>query len=174
LQDEVKAGRFREDLYFRLNVLTIDLPPLRQRREDMPLLARTLLDRIAARLGLRPPALGQDALAALAAWDFPGNVRELGNVLERILVLRDPHQPGPVDRDDVQSALGRDLRPSTAPAPAVDEPLAEAVARLEKTSIESALRRARGVKSHAARLLGISRPTLDKKIADLNIDIWAE
>ena len=174
LQDEVKAGRFREDLYFRLNVLAIDLPPLRQRREDTPLLARTLVDRIAARLGLRPPALGQDALVALAAWDFPGNVRELGNVLERILVLRDPHEPGPVDRDDVQSALGRDLRPSTAPAPAVDEPLADAVARLEKTSIESALRRARGVKSQAARLLGISRPTLDKKIADLNIDIWAE
>ena len=176
LPDEVKADRFRKDLYFRINVLTISLPALRQRREDMPLLARALMERTAARLGLRPPVLGDAALAALAAWDFPGNVRELGNVLERILVLRDPHEPGPVDRDDVQAALGRDLRMAETPAPASvsDEPLAVAVARLEKASIESALRRARGVKSHAARLLDISRPTLDKKIAELNIDIWAE
>jgi DNA-binding NtrC family response regulator len=175
LPEEVKAGRLREDLYFRLDVLSIPLPPLRQRREDIPLLACALLERTAARLGLRAPEFSPAALAALGAWDFPGNVRELGNVLERVLVLRDAHDPGPVDADDVQAALGRDLRAPTVAGVEVnlDGTLGEAVARLEKASIEAALRRARGVKSHAAKLLGISRPTLDKKIAELNIDIWA-
>lgn len=175
LPDEVKSGRLREDLYFRLDVLSIPLPPLRQRRDDIPLLARALLERTAARLGLRVPELSPAALAALGAWDFPGNVRELGNVLERVLVLRDAHDPGPVDADDVQAALGRELRAPTIAGVEVnlDGTLGEAVARLEKASIEAALRRARGVKSHAAKLLGISRPTLDKKIAELNIDIWA-
>jgi transcriptional regulator with PAS, ATPase and Fis domain len=173
LRDEVKAGRFREDLYFRLDVLGIALPPLRERRDDIPLLAGVLVARIAARLGLRAPELGADGLAALAAWDFPGNVRELGNVLERILVLRDPHQLGPVDRDDVAAALGREMRGGEPAVPVAGEgTLAEAVARLERASIASALRRARGVKSHAARLLGISRPTLDKKIGEMAIDVW--
>ena len=82
--------------------------------------------------------------------------------------------PGPIDRDDVRAALGYTLRPAPSwDAGRPDENLANAVARIEKTNIEAALRRARGVKSHAARLLGISRPTLDKKIADLGIDIWA-
>ena len=179
LADDVKAGLFREDLYFRINVLSITLPPLRDRRDDIPLLARVLLDRIAARLGLRSTGLTSDAEAALAGWEYPGNVRELSNVLERILVLRDPRDPGSIDRDDVLAGLGHALRPVSSPvvAPsrdAHDGKLADAVARLEKSKVESALRRARGVKSHAARILGISRPTLDKKIVDFAIDLWAD
>jgi Transcriptional regulator containing PAS, AAA-type ATPase, and DNA-binding domains len=174
LTEKIQAGLFREDLFFRLNVLSINLPSLRERQDDIPLLARTLLERIASRLGLRNPQLSPAAEAALAEWDYPGNVRELGNILERILVMRDPHEPGPIDRDDVRAALGHGLRPAAGrDAGRPDENLADAVARTEKTNIEAALRRARGVKSHAARLLGISRPTLDKKIADLGIDIWA-
>jgi transcriptional regulator with PAS, ATPase and Fis domain len=175
LTERVRAGLFREDLFFRLNVLPITLPALRERLDDIPLLARVLLERIARRLGLRDPQLSPAAEIALAEWDYPGNVRELGNILERILVMRDPHDPGPVDRDDVRAALGHGLRPDASrDAGKADENLADAVARTEKTNIEAALRRARGVKSHAARLLGISRPTLDKKIADLSIDIWAD
>jgi len=174
LDKKVQAGLFREDFFFRLNVLSISLPALRERPDDIPLLARTLLERIASRLGLRNPQLSSAAEAALGEWDYPGNVRELGNILERILVMRDAHDPDPIDRDDVRAALGHGLRPAPSwDAGRPDESLADAVARIEKTNIEAALRRARGVKSHAARLLGISRPTLDKKIADLDIDIWA-
>jgi Nif-specific regulatory protein len=179
LADDVKERLFREDLYFRINVLSITLPPLRDRRDDVPLLARVLLDRIAGRLSLRSPGLTPEAEAALATWEYPGNVRELANVLERILVLRDPRDPGSIDRDDVMAGLGRALRAPVVSLGAASQDhhagrLADAVARLEKGKVEAALRRARGVKSHAARILGISRPTLDKKIADLAIDIWAK
>ena len=167
LADDVKERLFREDLYFRLNVLAITLPSLRDRRDDIPLLARVLLERVAARLGLRSPGLAPEAEAALAEWEYPGNVRELGNVLERVLVLRDSRDPGPIDRDDVMAALGCAMRASVAPPSAGEDRLADAVARVDKSNIEAALRRARGVKSHAARVLGISRPTLDKKIEDL-------
>ena len=179
LADDVKERLFREDLYFRINVLAITLPPLRERRDDVPLLARVLLDRVAGRLGLRSPGLTPDAEAALAEWEYPGNVRELANVLERILVLRDPRDPGSIDRDDVMAGLGHAMRPLAVPVTTSSQDahegrLADAVARLEKAKVEAALRRARGVKSHAARILGISRPTLDKKIADFAIDIWAK
>jgi DNA-binding NtrC family response regulator len=179
LAEDVKERLFREDLYFRINVLAITLPPLRDRRDDIPPLARVLLDRIAGRLGLRSPGLTPDAEAALATWEYPGNVRELSNVLERILVLRDPRDPGSIDRDDVMAGLGSAMRPPASPVVASSPDahegrLADAVARLEKAKVEAALRRARGVKSHAARILGISRPTLDKKIADFAIDIWAK
>jgi DNA-binding NtrC family response regulator len=151
------------------------LPPLRERRDDIPLLARVLLDRTAARLGLRSPGLGADAESALSSWEYPGNVRELANVLERILVLRDPRDPSPIDRDDVMAAIGFALRPlSSRNVFSSDDRLSDAVARVERQNIEAALRRARGVKSHAARILGISRPTLDKKIADLSIDLWSK
>ncbi len=179
LADDVKEGLFRADLFSRINVLAITLPPLRDRRDDIALLARVLLDRIAGRLGLRSPGLTADAETALAAWEYPGNVPELANVLERILVLRDSRDPGSIDRDDVLAGLGRPMRPPAGPAvfpgqDAHEGRLADAVARLEKGKVEAALRRARGVKSHAARILGVSRPALDKKIADLNIDIWAK
>jgi transcriptional regulator with GAF, ATPase, and Fis domain len=175
LREQVQVGRFREDLFFRLNVLSIRVPCLRERQEDLPLLARALLGRIAGRLGRRVPELARSAEEALGAWDYPGNVRELANVLERILVLRDPLDLAPVDGDDVRAALAHGLQPDLGnPLARPEVNLADAVARTEKASIEAALRRARGVKSHAARLLGISRPTLDKRIADLGIDIWAK
>ena len=176
LAADVKERVFRDDLYFRLNVLPITLPALRERRDDVPLLARVLLERVARRLGLRSPGLQPEAEVALAGWDYPGNVRELGNVLERVLVLRDPRDPSPIDRDEVMAALCSAIRPAGAVLAAAalgEDRLADAVARVEKANIEAALRRARGVKSHAARMLGISRPTLDKKLADFKIDIWA-
>ncbi len=173
LGEQVRAGRFREDLFFRLSVLSIRVPSLRERPEDIPLLARALIGRLASRLGRRVPELAPSAEQAFGTWDYPGNVRELANVLERILVLRDPFDLAPVDGDDVRAALAHGLRPELGSV-STDANLADAVARTERASIETALRRARGVKSHAARLLGISRPTLDKRIADLGIDIWAK
>jgi sigma-54-specific transcriptional regulator len=179
LVDDVKEGLFREDLFLRISALSITLPPLRDRREDIPLLARVLLARIAELLGLRSPGLLPDAEAALAKWEYPGNVRELASILERILVLRDPRDPSPVDRDDVMAALGRPMRLADRHAAGASEDrhedrLADAVVRMEKAKVEAALRRARGVKSHAARILGISRPAIEKKIADLGVDLWTK
>jgi DNA-binding NtrC family response regulator/pSer/pThr/pTyr-binding forkhead associated (FHA) protein len=174
LAADVKERIFRDDLHSRLGHLTLALPPLRERREDLPLLARLLVGRMASRLGLRTPELGGEAEAALCAWDYHGNLLELGNLIERVLVLRDAGDPSPIDRDDVMAAFGAPMRPAAEAGPTVEGRLADAVARVEKTNIEAALRHARGIKSQAARLLGISRPRLDKKLAEFKIDIWAK
>src|SRR5690606_11688054 len=97
---EVEAGTFREDLYFRLSVFRIDIPPLRQRREDLPALADALVRELSAELGRRSTKLSAKGLKRLMAYDFPGNVRELRNVLERALVL----ERGPeLDLEGLQS-----------------------------------------------------------------------
>lgn len=176
LESEVKAARFREDLFYRLNVLRIHLPPIRDRLDDLEPLAHALLERTCVTVGRRNPGLSKEALKALAGHAWPGNARELANVLERMVVLRPGGSAGPFGKNDVASALG------AGPAASASDPgaglpgatLAEKVAVLEKSEVEAALKRARGVKSRAAEMLGISRPTLDKKIADLAIDIWKE
>jgi two-component system response regulator HydG len=104
-------------------------------------------------------------------YSWAGNVRELGNVLERALVLRAPGAGGPLRAEELHVALGE---PPPAPLNAPGGTLANKVAALERIEVEAALRRARGVKSRAAQLLGLSRPTLDKKIADLDIDLWRQ
>jgi two-component system response regulator PilR (NtrC family) len=156
LEEEVKAGRFRQDLYYRLNVLRLDVPPLRSRIEDIPLLAGAFLREIAARLGRPAPSLGPAALLELQAYPYPGNVRELRNVLERALILN----PG-----DVLETL--DLSPLSGSAPAVSPgeaqdaiPLREALAAREKEVLAEALRRSGGVRKEAARLLGIDQRNL--------------
>jgi transcriptional regulator with PAS, ATPase and Fis domain len=170
LEAAIKERRFREDLYYRLAVLRIHLAPLRERPDDLEPLARALLARLAAHLGRRPAALDARALDLLARWPWPGNVRELANVLERALVLRPADATGPLSAEEIALALGE---PPEAARPA-GASLADKVAALERAEIESALRRARGVKSRAAQALGLSRPTLDKKIAELGIDLWRE
>src|SRR5207302_8129327 len=85
--DEISAGRFREDLYYRLNVVPVRLPPLRERREDIPELASHFLARIAAERRMAGPAISEEAMAALQAHDWPGNVRQLLNIIERTLIL---------------------------------------------------------------------------------------
>jgi len=169
LEADVRTGRFREDLFYRLAVIRIKIPPLRERPEDVEPLARALLTRTAGALGRRDPGIADDALAALRGWRWPGNVRELGNVLERALVLRAPGATGPISADEVSASL--DDTPSE-PAAATGTTLASKVDALERAEIESALRRARGVKARAAQALGLSRPTLDKKMSDLDIDLW--
>jgi len=169
LEADVRAGRFREDLFYRLAVIRIRVPPLRERPEDIEPLARALLARTAAALGRRDPGIADDALAALRRSRWPGNVRQLGNVLERALVLRAPGAAGPISVDEVAASL--DEAPGE-PAAAAGTTLASKVDALERAEIEAALRRARGVKARAAQALGLSRPTLDKKMADLDIDLW--
>jgi len=155
----VASGHFRSDLYYRLNVFPIVLPPLRERGEDLPALAAGLLAEAAAEMGREAPALHPDALALLAAQDFPGNVRELRNLLQRALV----RCRGPVLGPELLRAGA--ARPAAAPAATALPPgLPLDLGALERLAIEEALRRVNGNRTHAARLLGIGLRTLRNKL----------
>ncbi len=190
----VARGEFRADLYYRLSVFPIFLPPLRERREDIPALAAQLTEEIAVRLGRPAPMLSDEALAKLVAYEFPGNVRELANVLERVLV-RCHETAVPAEHVAVALAtvgissirpLPKDV-PGRQPARPVfsseaghhdegdtNNPLGAttfmldgfplALAELERMAILEALRRMHGNRTHAARLLGISLRTLRNKL----------
>jgi transcriptional regulator with GAF, ATPase, and Fis domain len=162
LEELVKDGKFREDLYYRIKVLQIDLPPLRERAEDIPLLAEALLAR-AAREAQRPaPLLTPEVLAALSRCRWTGNVRELENEMRRLVVLGadvadvDSLSPGVLGGDAKGGVNGPLLRPG--------DDLREAVARFEKEAIVGALERLGGNKSKAAHELGISRFALQRKL----------
>jgi transcriptional regulator with PAS, ATPase and Fis domain len=159
LAERIARGEFREDLYYRLRVVEIALPPLRERREDIPRLVRYFLERFAAREGRDVPTLDRDAYAALLAHDFPGNVRELENLLEGAAALS---QGGTIRRDDLQWLPRPGPRLEEVPSAPSDEEIPDLRA-LEERHIQRVLRLAGGNKSRAARLLGISRRTLYRK-----------
>jgi len=155
----VEEGKFREDLYYRLCVISIALPPLRERKEDVPLLVDALVSRAARENGRAVPPVTPEAMKALLDHDWPGNVRELENVLERAVVLG----PGVIDLDQLPDAVRRSVpRPDTIPA----EGLAfyGAVARYEKSLLGAAMHRSGGVQKEAARLLDLSPTTLNEML----------
>ena len=164
LEAMVRDGQFREDLYYRINVFGVTLPPLRERREDIPLLAEHLLARAAREAGRPAPLIPHEVMASLVAHDWPGNVRELENEMRRLVVL--------AQEDitlDLLSLAVRERRSAGSPAQAqalIDNPgdIRAAVADLEKRSIEAALAQAGNNKSRAASLLGISRFALQRKL----------
>jgi len=161
LTSMVAEGRFREDLYYRLNVLPIRLPALRERPTDLEALAESLLESIAARSGLPQRELDPSALAALATHRWPGNIRELRNVLEQAAMLTDSPRLSAADFTPVlPPAASQDERRKAGPA----RPLPQLIAELERSSIQSALAATGGNKVSAARLLGISRATLYEKL----------
>jgi len=152
LEAEVKQGRFRSDLFYRLNVVRIDVPPLRDRKDDIGALARLAATEVSTRLGRPAPAISPETLARLRAYPWPGNVRELRSVIERALIL-----------DPARAFESLDLLP--APASAGDAPetsasggdlnLRDALTRLERDLLLEAQRRSGGVRKEAARMLGI-------------------
>jgi DNA-binding NtrC family response regulator len=154
LQAMVSAGEFRSDLYFRLAVFPIELPPLRERASDVPLLARHLLTGIARRHRQEPPRLADEAAELLAAEPWPGNVRELGNVLERAVILAE----GPTLRAGDVKAL---LRPFAHPGDAVATPDLG-----ERERVRQALTAADGDKRRAAEILGVSYRMLLRKVRE--------
>jgi transcriptional regulator with PAS, ATPase and Fis domain len=159
LRARVADGRFREDLFYRLNVLPIRLPALRDRLGDLEALAENLLENIALRTGMPQRELSASALAALSAHDWPGNVRELRNVLEQAAMLTDNLR---LEADDFKRIL------NTAIASPRLRPLPQLVAELERSSIQSALAVTGGNKVSAAKLLGISRATLYEKLKEVS------
>ncbi len=155
LESDIKEGRFRADLYYRLNVLQIRVPPLRERADDIELLARAFAAEVAARVGRPAPALDGETLARLRSYPWPGNVRELRSVIERALILHPGRGLAALDLapEPVSSAMSAD---SAAGSVAPDElTLRENLNRLERSLLVEAHHRAHGVRREAARLLGI-------------------
>src|SRR2546425_180527 len=167
LEDLIRRGRLREDLYFRLKVITIRVPPLRERQEDIPELARTLLEQIRRDNGLRPRRLTARAIRALQRYPWPGNVRELKNVLESTAITRE----GEIIRaTDLPEAVLRDERPGVPGPP----PRAGATMReMERQLIRRTLARHDGNRTHAARTLHIGVRTLQRKIKHYGIRVAA-
>ena len=164
LKRSVAEGRFREDLYFRLNVVPIEMPPLRDRTEDIRLLSDHFITRFCRELARIPARLHPDALKAFFDYPWPGNVRELRNVIERVLLLEAEDEILP---EHLPAEMVRQNRSATTPAgnpfpPGVVRPLAE----VERLAIEHALRVCEGNKTRAAQLLGISRQTLRTKLKE--------
>lgn len=176
LLDEVEAGRFREDLYYRLNVVQVMIPPLRERTGDIPALARHLLARIAEQPGLRSLGITDSALALLVQYDWPGNVRQLQNALFRAAVLC---EDAALTEDDFPqiAALGNRRRiPATVAAGGGGVTLfradgnLRALEEIEADVIRLAIGHYRGRMTEVARRLGIGRSTLYRKLGELGID----
>ena len=181
LEARVKEGLFREDLLHRLNVIRIGVPPLRNRREDIPELLQHYLDVAAMELGVAPKILADDAAAALAAFDWPGNVRQVVNACRRLTVLA-------AGREITLGDIPADLGGGSAAASSLDwsnalaswasarlaaggAPLLEdAVPEFERTLIREALKAAQGGRQDAARLLGWGRNTLTRKLKELGME----
>ncbi|MBN2449015.1 MAG: sigma-54-dependent Fis family transcriptional regulator, partial [Lentisphaeria bacterium] len=162
LKQRVEEGHFREDLYYRLNVVNIHLPPLRERGDDVPLLLKHFLDQAAAENGKKLDGFTPEALKVLCAYQWPGNVRELRNCVERMVVMvRGTALTLKDVPSDLRNALARDLESDAAPresAPSLN------LDSNERALIIQALRQAGGNRTAAARILGISRRTLHRKL----------
>jgi two-component system nitrogen regulation response regulator NtrX len=170
LTAEIRAGRFREDLYFRLNVVPIFVPPLRDRQEDIPLLAEHFMAMLAREYGRRPKTFEADAIIALRQYVWPGNVRELRNVVERLMIMVPGERISSRDLSFLDQSLtpGSDV-PAAAERAAVAAPLHEARDRFERDYILRALAAQQGNISRTADMLGIERSNLYRKMRGFGI-----
>ena len=163
LDQEVNDGRFREDLYYRINTLTIHIPPLRERPEDIPVLARYFLKMLAATAAV--PDLTDETIASLVQYSWPGNVRELRNVMERLAILRAGEDIRP---EDLPRDFGAGRRPDGSGAPLVGQPIS--LEELERAHIQAVLQRESWHQGRAADTLGISAKTLYRKIRTYGLE----
>lgn len=172
LQKEVKEGRFREDLYYRLNAFTIRVPTLRERREDIPLLVMRFIDKIKDQVNKDIKGITKEAMARLVAYDFPGNVRELENEIEKAVVMTLAGE-AITARVLSEKITGANAVAEVAGPGGIQEDicLKDAIGILEKDWIMRALTRAGGNKSKAAKALGVSRLGLEKKIERLKLNV---
>ncbi|MBI2900577.1 MAG: sigma-54-dependent Fis family transcriptional regulator, partial [Planctomycetes bacterium] len=159
LAREVKEGRFREDLFYRLSVVAIRIPPLRERPGDLPVLCAHFLERVRQRTKKRLLEIEPEAMEAIRRYAWPGNVRELENVIERAAILTDGEKIGPAV-----------LPPEIRGAEPAEDGWPIRIEEAEKLCLRRALARTGGKKGEAAKLLGISWPTLNKKLKDYGIE----
>ncbi len=160
-------GKFREDLFYRLNVIPINIPPLRDRRKDIPLLVKHILGRLCERLNKKVPTISREAMKVLKSCQWPGNVRELENLLERIVVLSP--KGSEIDVQDLPMEITVARGGPEASSGSVSDGLISARARFERMYILTALRKTNWNQSEAARLLKVHRNTLYKKMTALGI-----
>ena len=163
LIEEVKKGNFREDLYYRINVIYLKLPPLRDRKEDIPLLAESFIKHFASANGKKTSGIDPEAMQAFMDYPWPGNIRELRNIIERMVVLA-------TDEKLRLKNIPEDIRHQQAVKnPEEKQATNTNLTEMEKQYIRKALEEVRGNKSLAAKKLGISRRTLYRKIAEYGI-----
>ena len=175
LEDEMEEGRFRQDLFYRLNVIEAHVPPLRERREDIPKLVRHILDRLSQAWEIPPPSVSSDAVNAIGNYAFPGNVRELENTLERALTLCDgntilpEHLRLPSNRSGLASNRSST---STSPPPRrpSEQPLEEFLQEIEKQEILKALDTTHWNRTAAAKKLGMTFRSLRYRLKKLELD----
>ncbi len=172
LADEISAGRFREDLFYRLNVVPVRIPPLRERREDIPELVAHFLARFSAERRIQTPELSKDAIAALQAHDWPGNVRQLRNIIERTLILTPGDRVGCIDVDllppeviETQGSTGL----GGASMAIMGSPLREARESFEREYLKIQIRRFSGNISRTASFIGMERSALHRKLKALGL-----
>jgi len=172
LTAEIAAGRFREDLYYRLNVVPVMLPPLEQRREDIPMLADHFAARYAAERRVATPEISAEAIAALQAYDWPGNVRQLRNVIERTIILAPGDRIGRIDTDMLPPELlsgQADIVPGNAARSIMGTPLREARETFEREYLRVQIRRFSGNISRTATFIGMERSALHRKLKSLGL-----
>jgi DNA-binding NtrC family response regulator len=171
LKQMVKDGQFREDLFYRLNVIPVRIPPLRQRREDIPLLVQHFARKSCAENGLSAKAVSQDALRVLMAYDWPGNIRQLENAMEHAVALSaaSPEIAAEALPGEVRERASSLMVPML-PIPDEGIDFAAVVSQVERELIVRCLEKTRGNKRQAARLLNLSRTTFIDKLQRLNLD----
>ena len=172
LAAEIAAGRFREDLYYRLNVVPVRLPPLSERREDVAELARYFLTRYAAERGMPTPDLSEDAVAALQTYDWPGNVRQLRNVIERTMIMSPSTSMATLEIDMLPSEVTAEpsrLMPGQAARSIMGTPLREAREAFEREYLRAQIRRFSGNISRTAAFIGMERSALHRKLKALGL-----
>src|SRR5678816_363510 len=163
--DEIAAGRFREDLYYRLNVVPVRIPPLRERREDIPELVNHFLARFAAERRIQTPELSKEAIAALQAHDWPGNVRQLRNIIERTIILAPGDRVGCIEVDLLPSEIldsHGSAGVTSATMTIMGSPLREARESFEREYLKIQIRRFSGNISRTASFIGMERSALHR------------
>jgi two-component system, NtrC family, nitrogen regulation response regulator NtrX len=169
LEARVREDKFRQDLFHRIYVFPLALPPLRERREDIPSLVEHFAEQVCAQNGWKPIPFSTDAMKALQAYSWPGNVRELRNMVERLMLLSE----GQVDLATVQLALPQGARTGPATGALASGPLADRVESFEREVILAELKRTQNNMTMAAKTLGLERSHLYKKAEQLGIDVRA-
>jgi len=169
LEEKVRGGSFREDLFYRLNVIRISIPPLREHLDDIPLLCDAILEKLAKRIGAAPKKISDESIRKLRSYSFPGNVRELENILERALIYCSDDMIR--ERDiDVRPPLSLDLPDVSSARDTDDKPAMGKLEQMERIMIAETLRKWKGNRTRAAKELGISRRTIIYKIQEYCID----
>ncbi len=167
VEDDVKTGKFRQDLYYRLNVIRVEVPPLRDRREDIPQLASFFLSRCAAEHDKQISSFSPEALRALDGYAYPGNVRELENLVERAVALASSPVIGLGDLPREVSGMTAQPMPSLVSLPEEGCDLDEVIGEVERRLIVQALERTGGVRTAAAKLLGVTLRSLRYRLQKL-------